>query len=462
MELYKIANKNNLRLILTIQYINVFIAVLLFVMNFIGGGFSYVFLSYYLILSFAYVAYLSIKFFALFSTFNLFLLGYFLFQVSAPFVSLDTLLERTLMNTYFKFSEEQMNITLCTNLVILHSMFLGCLCYITYLPEKKIINNSIINNSERLQKWGYLIFYIFLPFTVLKFFIEIKFVLTEGYYAYYTSSLSIPFFVSISRFFFELGFFVFLASLPSKKKFLSVAKVYLVVISLFFLVGVRNRAILSFLYVLWFYYRFYAVKTPRLIFMLFIAFICIIVLLLVQLFRQAGVFILDDNRSIFSYFFYAQSTNFYILPLYQFYDLNSEVPYIFAPMLNMDTGYYDPNGFSNFLGNEVAYSISPEGFREGHGLGSSFIAELYDMGLIFMTLFSIILGYFIGWFERNVVHNRTLLVVSFYVVTNCIYISRSSLFRNFQMFFVIILIVSILQKIKYPFKAEKNEYTTCV
>lgn len=335
MELYKIRNRENLRFILTVQYINVFIAVLLFIINSIESVFSYVFFSYYLILSFVYITFLSVRIFALFSAFNLFLLGYFIFQVSALFVSLDTLLERNLMNTFFMFSEEQINITLCSNLVILHSMFLGCLSSVLYLPVKNNKISSSILNSDRLQKWGYFIFCFFLPFTLFKFFMEIKLVLTEGYYAYYTSSLSIPFFISISRFFFEFGFFIFLSSLPSKKKFLSVSKIYLLVISLFFLIGVRNRAVLSFLFVLWFYYRFYANKPPKLIFMLSVAVVCIVILLLVQLFRQSGVFLLDDNRSIFNYFFYAQSTNFYILPLLQYYNLQSDIPFVFAPILHL-------------------------------------------------------------------------------------------------------------------------------
>lgn len=146
----------------------------------------------------------------------------------------------------------------------------------------------------------------------------------------------------------------------------------------------------------------------------------------------------------------------------QYYNLQSDIPFVFAPIFNLDTGYYDANGMSNLLGNAVAYNISVEGFREGHGLGSSFIAELYDMGLVFMSVFSIILGYFIGWFERKVTQNRTYLIVSFYVITNCIYISRSSLLRNIYMFLFIILFAAILLKIKYPFKANRNEYTACV
>ena len=63
-------------------------------------------------------------------------------------------------------------------------------------------------------------------------------------------------------------FFLFLTSLPPKKKFLTVSKVYILVMCLFFLIGVRNRVILSFLFVLWFYYRFYSKKSPKILFLL--------------------------------------------------------------------------------------------------------------------------------------------------------------------------------------------------
>ena len=456
MELYKLNSKRNIDFLLKIQYLNFAFSILVFIVNLISGGASnYVLFSYYLIFSFIYISVVSFKVFSLASAFNLFLFGYFMFQISALFVSLDTLLERKLMNNLFLFSEEQMNNTLCANAIILNAMFLGCLMSIVYVPIKDSASRINLINSERLQSWGYLLFWIALPFTLLKFFLEIELVLTEGYYAYYTSSLSIPFFISISRFIFEIGFFLFLASLPPKKKFLTASKVYILVMCLFFLVGVRNRVILSLLFVLWFYYRFYSKRSPKILFLLIVSIVSVALLLLVQLVRQAGVFLLADDRSIFSYFFYAQSTNFYILPLFQYYDLHSEIPFVFAPFFYLDTGYYDPNGISNWLGNAVAYRISPDEFREGHGLGSSFIAELYDLGIVFMSLVSICLGFLIGWFERNVKNNRALLAISFYVITNCVYISRSSLFRNVYMFPLLILLAFIVLKIKYPFKIAK-------
>ena len=191
MELYKLKNRNNIILLLKIQYLNFALSILLFIVNLISGAtINYLFFSYYLLFSFLYITVVSLKVFSLASAFNLFLFGYFMFQISALFVSLDTLLERKLMDNLFLFSEEQINNTLCANSIILNAMFLGCLMSIIYLPIKTNINKANLIYSERLQNWGYLLFWAALPFTLLKFYLEIKLVLTEGYYAYYTSSLS--------------------------------------------------------------------------------------------------------------------------------------------------------------------------------------------------------------------------------------------------------------------------------
>lgn len=452
MELYKITIKNNLKIILSIQYFIVFISLVFYMINLMNSCyFSYVFLAYILIFCFLYISFISIKIFRLFNAFNIFLFGYFMFQISALFVSLDTLNERIFMQYDFEFTKEQMNNTICANMIIINSMFLGCIFSVIYNPFSERMNHKL-NTSEHLRNWGGFIFMVFLPLTILKFILEIKLVFTEGYYAYYTSSLSIPTYISISRFFFEIGYFIFVASLPSKAQFVKMSKIYLLIMSLFVLVGVRNRIVLSFIFVLWFYYRFYSLKSPKIILILLISVLSIFLLLFVQFARQSGVFLLTDERSIWSYFFYAQSTNFYILPLFQYYNLNSDIPFILAPIFNIDSSSYNPESMSNLLGNVVAYNISPIEFNEGHGLGSSFIAELYDLGIIIMLPISILLGYSIALYDRCVSSSRILLVVSFYIITNCVYISRSSLFRNIYMILFVIILLCVILKIKYPFK----------
>lgn len=447
----KSTSLSNTRFLLEAQGIWFLGSLLVYVLNIVNGSlFACSFLEYYLIFTFLYICSVSVCRYNLTSAFNLFLFGYFMFQISVLFVSFDTIAERRLMNVDFVFSDMQIKNTLCANALILNGIFMGVLCS---NPCKRGMGaDSCIRSSSKLQEWGKGIFLLSLPFTLLKFYLEIKFILSQGYYAYYTSALSIPIVISVSRVFFEFGYFLLIASLPDVAQFKRYSKIYLLVISLFFLVGVRNRVILSALFVLWFYYKFYTKKSPKILLLSILGVVSVLVLLLVQYVRQSGVFVMSDERSLLGYFLYAQSTNFYILPLMQYYDLQSELPYLFAPLIHVSENAYLPDCPSNLLGSAVAYHISPESFAEGHGLGSSFVAELYDLGLAGLTIVPILLGYAIGWFERNVSKNRALLVIAFYVITNCIYISRSSLLRNFYMIFVLLIVADLLLRVKYPFK----------
>ena len=447
----KSISSTNSRFLLAVQGIFLLGSLLVHVLNIVDEHlFSCSALECYLLFTFLYICLVSVRRYSLTSAFNLFLFGYFMFQVSVLFVAFDTIAERKLMQVDFVFSDMVIKNTLCANALILNSIFIGVLC--SGPRRRTSCSECRMQHSPKLEEWGRGIFLLSLPLTLLKYYLEIKFILSQGYYAYYTSALSIPIVISVSRVFFEFGYFLFIASLPDVDRFKKYSKIYLLVISLFFFVGVRNRVILSFLFVLWFYYRFYTRKSPKLLLMSILGVAGVLLLLLVQYVRQSGVFVMSDERSLLGYFLYAQSTNFYILPLMQYFDLHSDVPYVFAPLININEGGYLPDNPSNLLGNAVAYHISPEGFANGHGLGSSFIAELYDLGLGGLTIVPIVLGYAIGWFERNVSRSRVLLVISFYVITNCIYISRSSLLRNFYMIFVLLIFADILLRVKYPFK----------
>lgn len=390
------------------------------------------------VVSFLFIVFTSLKFFPTISAFNLFLLGYFMFQVSAVIFSYSTINERELMQTHFYFSSDVICKTLEANLVVLNSIYLGALFYMPSSNPK-----ILFQYNPSVERLGLFLIFGSLPLTLYKFWLEISLISSQGYYAYYTNSLNIPFYISIFRVLFEFGYFIFVSSYPSKKVFKRISLIYLLVISLFFLVGVRNRVILSILFVIWVYYRFYTNKSPKLLIIGAIAFIGIFVLLLVQYIRQAGIFTIVDNRSLISYFFFAQSTNFYVLPLVQYFDLEQTIPYLFTPIFQLVSGFFSPDSDINLLGNDVAYHISPTGFYQGQGIGSSFIAEIFPLGLLGLVIIPFIMGLSTGYFEKSAAKYRSVFAISFYFITNCVYISRSSLFRNVTLA-VIFLVIYIL------------------
>ena len=76
------------------------------------------------------------------------------------------------------------------------------------------------------------LFIVALPALAYTLFIQLKVILQAGYEAYYTGILKgvdYPFFTKGSGTIMTIGFLIFLISIPSKRKFLTISSLYLMV-----------------------------------------------------------------------------------------------------------------------------------------------------------------------------------------------------------------------------------------
>ena len=83
---------------------------------------------------------------------------------------------------------------------------------------------------------------------------------------------------------------------------------------------------------------------------------------------------------------------------------------------------------TNSLADKLTYALNPVAYMKGEGIGSNYIAEMYDLGYIWIIVISILLGYMIIKYEKYVVRNRFLLLTSYYFIPNLFYIPRGSFF----------------------------------
>ncbi|HCT9396502.1 TPA: O-antigen polysaccharide polymerase Wzy, partial [Proteus mirabilis] len=182
--------------------------------------------------------------------------------------------------------------------------------------------------------------------------------------------------------------------------------------------------------------------------------ISIILLILVQLNRQNWVF--NSDLNYFKYFFISQGVSFYILPLTITYieEFTNLIPSIFSSF-SINSIIYTSQTIERlnnvgFLGDIISYNHLRDYYLNGNGLGGSFIAELYQAGIIISIIFSILLGFFINYFDTHVSQNRYFLAISFYVVSNIAYMPRSVFFKSPYMlisYFIIFLFLLSLPKI---------------
>lgn len=401
-------------------------------------------------INFIYIVITSLFFIKKTSLYSIFIFCYFIFSLGRIFISNDNLnsFSSIIGTTYF--TNEVINESILFNICIISLIHLGFLSSL-YIYK---IDNSPISPNPTLFNYARFLFFISLPLCLVKFFFEIKTISDIGYVGYYKHGTDLPFIINIMRFIFEISFLIILASMPSYITFKRYTILFLLTMSLFLIIGVRSKFVLYFIFIFWYYYKFYAKKDISFLKIFFFLSISIILLILVQLNRQNWVF--NSDLNYFKYFFISQGVSFYILPLTITYieEFTNLIPSIFSSF-SIDSIIYTSQTIERlnnvgFLGDIISYNHLRDYYLNGNGLGGSFIAELYQAGIIISIIFSILLGFFINYFDTHVSQNRYFLAISFYVVSNIAYMPRSVFFKSPYMlisYFIIFLFLLSLPKI---------------
>ncbi len=235
------------------------------------------------------------------------------------------------------------------------------------------------------------------------------------------------------------GYYLFLSTVPSEKRFKIVSSVYLLLIFLSSLKGQRALFLLSLLLVLTFYYLFYNKKISVRV----ISFLGISIMLFSQFIRSIRVenaqFV--ENNIIFE-FMRQQGVSFLIpgLLIENSILLNREgVPYLFAPLIDSLNAIRYPEVFSkgqteelldisNYLGYELMYFLYPDGYLKGWGVGSNYLAELIGFGgITAVIVFHLLLFPVISKIVKLMSVRRIYIVIFIPILISLYYMPRSSL-----------------------------------
>ncbi|KZN37375.1 hypothetical protein N474_06670 [Pseudoalteromonas luteoviolacea CPMOR-2] len=309
---------------------------------------------------------------------------------------------------------------------------------------------------------GRVCFLLFLPGTMIKFYMEFKFISEFGYYAYYSEGVSAPFWVDVSRYLFVISFAILVSANAAWPR----VKIYFILFFLFaiafLLLGVRSSFVLYSSVIYFIYYNCYSNKAPK-ITTLFFAFVLMISLLLfVQFYRQGWHFELSDNN-LLSYFFISQSNSFYILPFtMENLDKFTSQFSVFAPLSPESLLYRSQNmerlNELGLLGDVISYNVlGDEYFSQGMGIGGNFAAELFQSGVIVSIILCIFIGKVMSFFQLNVSNYRYLLMISIIIISNVAYMGRSSLFRNFSLFLILTVVFLIIYILRVAMKKAKEK-----
>ena len=306
---------------------------------------------------------------------------------------------------------------------------------------------------------GLFLFIISLPALAYKMLLQLKVILSAGYEAYYTGilkSVEYPVFTKGSGTIMTIGFLIFLISIPKKKKFLFVSALYLMVKLLDSFKGARAIFLTQLLFVMWYYAKVYGIKIKPKTMVKLTAFTVIFSQFLVS-FRSKKIFSFDLINSICNFLF-SQGVSYLVLG----YTVNFKgkivgagpYPYILQGLFGFKPQSMDTLYMTNSLADRLTYELDPTAYLKGEGIGSNYIAEMYDLGYIWLIIISILLGIAIIKYEKYVVKNRFLLLTSYYFIPNLFYIPRGSFFGDglIKNMALLVAVYAIVTSIDYMYK----------
>ena len=126
---------------------------------------------------------------------------------------------------------------------------------------------------------------------------------------------------------------------------------------------------------------------------------------------------------------------------------------------------------TNSIADKLTYFLNPVVYLKGEGIGSNYIAEMYDLGYLWLIIISILLGITIMKYEKYVVKNRFLLLTSYYFIPNLFYIPRGSFFgegliRNMMLLIGIYILITsfdyMYRKIEEKYNNDRKKDLLCV
>ena len=314
------------------------------------------------------------------------------------------------------------------------------------------IRSSVTLESRRLfTNVGMALFIISLPALAYKMFIQLRVILRAGYEAYYTGILKgvdYPAFTKGSGTVMTIGFLIFLISIPSKRKFLTISSLYLMVKLLDSFKGARAIFLTQLLFIMWYYAKVYGIRIKAKTMVKLVGFTVIFSQILVSV-RSKKIFSLDLVNTIFNFLF-SQGVSYLVLG----YTINfkhsivgnGSYPYILQGIFGFKPQSLETLATTNSIADKLTYYLNSGAYLKGEGIGSNYIAEMYDLGYFWLIVISILLGIFIIKYEKYVVKNRFLLLTSYYFIPNLFYIPRGSFFgegliKNMAMLIAVYVII---------------------
>jgi oligosaccharide repeat unit polymerase len=354
-----------------------------------------------------------------------------------------------------------------------------CICFLSHYVMDMIYIFSVfrkrriikeIKHNNIVQSIGLVVMFVVFPVILYKFYIQFMYIRSHGYEVLYNGNMlenvSMPVWTFGSVSLFTFGYLLVLVSRPSKRFFLLSSVLYLGAMLFDSLKGQRSVFLTSVITVIFFYRKLYPGKKISLklivsLFLLLVSFSVFITTL-----RSNTKLSRMDVKTLVFGLFYSQGVSI-VLPLIIIEDGDTlkyhSYPFIFSPLFYRyyQTVYPTTAWQSviklkryNGLHDIASYKWTPKGYLNGNGLGSAFLAEMYDCGGILGIIFwSAVAALVFNFIERFLLKNIVCVVMFWFLIKSITYLPRNRFFGSFfdphLIVFLPILIMIVVFFINY-------------
>ncbi|MDA3978377.1 O-antigen polysaccharide polymerase Wzy [Gallibacterium sp. AGMB14963] len=366
----------------------------------------------------------------------------------------DIKLQTRFIGNYF--SEGTIKQTLIVYIISITGLIIGFV-----FSDLKSINchsykKNLDDGGEKIIfKLGILFLILSIPGLIYKMYYLIEMVNSSGYLALYKDASPSGIYrviEFISYKLYILGVCLLLSCKLSKKVFYIIAALIIIISLIYLFLGKRGDLGISVIFLIWYWfsYIFYRKKITKsmILGIITLFFILITSFQFVNYSRSHQ----EANSLSLLDFIASQGVSGTVLPYYLEY-MNiiddGSYPYILAPIMdrmNRGEASVEVLNKTNYLGYELTYAISPNAYLDGEGVGTSFIAELYEGGYLCVFLGMLILGYFVVFFEKNKMSSYLKFISMLFFMT-LLFLPRGELFEYFYELIFFSLLWCILDRI---------------
>lgn len=251
--------------------------------------------------------------------------------------------------------------------------------------------------------------------------------------AFIEGGIAAPLYLRLTHMLFLIGFYCVVASVPKRRNFIFCFIIYLLTMIPIVLGGERGDFVVPIIFFVWYNYKFYGYKI-NILKLVGLAIAVMLFSYFISFARRNETMTEGSILTLLFGFLAESATSLKLLCFYIVYHdhiMAHTYPFfldsLIGGMLPAAGQSLETLQIRSSIGHQLVYEINPNYYLAGHSMGTSFITEAYEFGIIGVIISAFVFIKVILFFEKYVEKSRIGKYFLFYMFTIIILSPRGAL-----------------------------------